>query len=220
MFITFRRHYLDLMLMNHIFYGKVLDVGGKKSDKRGGFRPPLNAVESWEYLNTDASTDPDYCCSAEKIPVDEKKFDLILMAEVLEHLENPSQVLDEACRVLKPSGQIVATMPFLYPIHADPYDYQRWTPERIKLEFEKAGFTILKIDPMGSFFAVIYDLLFVSLGMASKNRRALKNRVINKFIMPIIAWTFMRLDKIYMYKAKRITTGYFIEAIRNDNAQK
>jgi len=215
MILTFRRYYLDSLLVNYTFYGKVLDVGGKKNDKRGRFRPPLNAVESWEYLNTDASTKPDYCCSAEEIPIDGKKIDLILMAEVLEHLENPSKVLEEVCRVLKPSGQIVATMPFLYPIHADPYDFQRWTPERIKLEFKKAGFTISKIEPMGSVFAVIYDLLFVSLGMASKNRKALKNRVVNKLIMPIIAWFFMRLDKAYMYKAERITTGYFIVAIKD-----
>jgi ubiquinone/menaquinone biosynthesis C-methylase UbiE len=139
---------------------------------------------------------------------------MVLMAEVLEHLENPSKVLQEAYRITKKSGKIIATMPFLYPIHADPYDYQRWTPERIKLEFEKVGFTIEKIVPMGSVFAVIYDLLYVSLGMASKNRRALKNRIANKFFMPVLAKLFMWLDKLYNYKAKRITTGYFVEAIK------
>jgi SAM-dependent methyltransferase len=166
--ITFRRHYLDKSLSSTTFKGKVLDIGGKKDNKRGSFRPPLNKVDSWEYLNTDDSTNPDYCCSAEDIPIDNEKFDIVLMAEVLEHLENPSKVLQEAYRITKFSGKIIATMPFLYPIHADPYDYQRWTPERIKLEFEKVGFTIEKIVPMGSVFAVIYDLLYVSLGMASK----------------------------------------------------
>lgn len=210
--LTFRRFHLDNVLSTVGFKGHVLDVGGKRNNKRGGFRPPLNKVSSWKYLNVDTSTNPDYCCSAEEINIDDEVFDFVLMAEVLEHLENPSQVLAEACRVLKPSGQIIATMPFLYPIHADPYDYQRWTPERIKLEFEKVGFTILKIEPMGGFFAVIYDLLFVSLTMASKNRNSFKNKVIRKSFMPVLAKVFFWLDSRYIYKSSRITTGYFIEA--------
>jgi SAM-dependent methyltransferase len=212
--ITFRRFYLDKVLSEVNFKGSILDIGGKKDNKRGTFRPPLSQVKSWEYLNTDALTNPDYCCSAEDIPIDNEQFDIVLMAEVLEHLENPSKVLQESHRITKFSGKIIATMPFLYPIHADPYDYQRWTPEKIRLEFEKVGFTIENITPMGSLFAVIYDLLYVSLGVASKNRSALKNRVINKFLMPILAKLFMWLDKYYAYKGKRITTGYFVEAVK------
>ena len=67
---------------------------------------------------------------------------------------------------------------------------------------------------MGSVFAVIYDLLYVSFGMVSKNRRALKNRIANKFLMPILAKLFLPLDKYYSYKDKKITTGYFIEALK------
>ena len=147
--LTFRRHYLDSVLFNANFKGSVLDIGGKKNNKRGNFRPPLDKVDSWKYLNNDASTNPDYCCSAEDIPIDSEQFDIVLIAEVLEHLENPSKVLQEAYRITKKSGKIIATMPFLYPIHADPYDYQRWTPEKIKLEFEKVGFTIEKNCPNG-----------------------------------------------------------------------
>ena len=212
--LSFRRHYLDSVLSMVIFKGRVLDIGGKKEKKRGNFRSPLDKVDSWEYLNVDKSTNPDYCCSAENIPIEENKFDMALMAEVLEHLENPSKVLQEACRILKPTGKIIATMPFLYPIHADPYDYQRWTPERIKLEFEKAGFTIEKITPMGSVFAVMYDLLYTSLGMASKNRKALKNRIANRLLMPIIARVFLWFDGLYHYKSSSITTGYFICGIK------
>jgi SAM-dependent methyltransferase len=212
--ITFRRYYLDAILSKVIFKGAVLDIGGKKDNKRGSFRPLLSNVDSWEYLNNDSSTNPDYYCSAEAIPIDDEVFDFVLMAEILEHVENPSKVLQEAYRVTKFSGKIIATMPFLYPIHADPYDYQRWTPERIKLEFEKVEFTIEKITPMGSLFAVIYDLLYISLGMVSKNRNALKNRIARKFFMPIVAKLFLRLDRYYIYKAKKITTGYFVEAVK------
>jgi len=109
--ITFRRHYLDKFLSGTRFYGRVLDIGGKKENKRGQFRPPLDKVENWEYLNIDETTNPDYFCSAESIPVKDETFDMVLMTEVLEHLEHPELVLAEAHRVLKKKGVLVATMP-------------------------------------------------------------------------------------------------------------
>ena len=209
-FITFRRYYLDNLLIDTNFYGKVLDVGGKKDNKRGRFRPPLDKVESWEYLNIDESTNPDYYCSADNIPVEDESFDIVMLAEVLEHLENPMDVLKECKRVLKKDGKLIITMPFLYPKHADPYDFQRWTDYKLDNELHKIGFSSVDITPMGSVFAVIYDLLYVSLGMASKNRDAFKNKVIRKFVMPVLAKVFMWLDKKYEYKSKTITTGYSI----------
>jgi len=208
--ITFRRYYLDLMLSQVQFFGKVLDIGGKKNNKRGFFRPPLDIVKSWEYVNIDKTTRPDYLCSADSICVEENSFDIILLTEVLEHILNPTSVIQEAKRILKPKGLLIITMPFLYPIHADPDDFQRWTPNKIKLELTIKNFEIVHLEPMGSLFAVMYDLLHVSLGMASKNKKALKNRIITKLILPVIAKFCLYLDKYYYYKSNWITTGYFI----------
>lgn len=213
-FITFRRDYLDSALLKTKFFGKVLDIGGKKDNKRGRFRPPLDSVISWEYLNIDETTNPDYCCSAESVPVDEGVFDIILMAEVLEHLENPSVVLKESNRILKSKGKLVATMPFMYPVHADPYDFQRWTSVKIKNELKDAGFTDIKVESMGSVFAVIYDLIYVSINSASNDSRAIKNKIIRRLIMPVLLKLFMFLDEKYMYKSNFITTGYYFEAVK------
>ena len=64
--------------------GRVLDVGGKKIDRRGTFIPPFDQVNSWEYLNSDEKTKPDYCCSAENIPLEDASVDTVIMTEVLE----------------------------------------------------------------------------------------------------------------------------------------
>jgi len=213
-FLSFRRYYLDKVLLETSFSGKVLDIGGKKDNKRGLFRPPLHKVDDWEYLNIDESTKPDYCCSANNIPVGDNIFDIVLIAEVLEHLENPDIVLMECNRILKHGGKIVATMPFLYPIHADPYDFQRWTDKKITIEMNKVGFKEVIVKPMGSVFAVIFDLLRVSLGAASKNPNALKNKIINKFIMPLLVKLFLFCDEKYMYKNSKITTGYFVSGYK------
>jgi ubiquinone/menaquinone biosynthesis C-methylase UbiE len=212
--LTFRRYYLDKFLFNVFFKGKILDIGGKKDNKRGLFRPPLDKVDSWEYLNIDETTNPDYSCSADDIPVDDETFDMVMLAEVIEHLEKPAEVLNECSRVLKKDGKLIATIPFMYALHADPYDFQRWTDVKIRLELEKIGFQNIQIEAMGSVFAVIYDLLHVSLNMESKNRDAIKNKIIRKFIMPVLSKIFLWLDRKYMYKSKSITTGYSIEAIK------
>jgi ubiquinone/menaquinone biosynthesis C-methylase UbiE len=211
-FITFRRLYLDRVLQKTKFYGKVLDVGGKKENKRGEFRPPLSLVKNWEYLNIDKTTNPDYCCSAEKIPVNSCYFDMVLMAEVLEHLEDPERVLNEVYRVLNVGGKLIATMPFMYAVHADPYDFQRWTDVKIKKELQNVGFVDIKVETMGSIFAVIYDILYVSLNTSSKNKNAVKNKIIKKILMPFLSKVFLFLDKKYSYKSSAVTTGYYIEA--------
>lgn len=213
-FLTFRRYWLDQLLSETHFYGKVLDIGGKKENKRGQFRPPLEKVTSWEYLNIDETTSPDYLCSCDAIPVDDETFDVVLIADVLEHLEKPEVTLAEALRILKKGGRLVATIPFLYPIHPDPYDFQRWTPTKIELEFRKAGFDVTQLKFMGGFLAVAYDLFHVFLGTGSSNRQTLKIRVINSLVMPVLAKVFMWLDKHFIHKSKTITTGFYIIAIK------
>lgn len=212
--ISFRRLYLDKFLEKTSFNGRVLDIGGKKENKRGDFRPPLNKVESWKYLNIDESTNPDYLSSVESIPLKNNEIDCILMSEVIEHLEKPEECLKECYRVLDVSGKFVATIPFMYAIHGDPDDYQRWTPSKIEKVLSEVGFREIKIEPMGSLFAVVYDLLRYSLIVASKNKRAIKNRLIIRFILPTFSRICLHLDQKYSYKNKFITTGYFIEGVK------
>ena len=213
--ISLRRHYLDKILSEEKFYGRVLDVGGKKISKRGSFRPPLEKVDLWEYLNLDKSTKPDYHVNAEKIPVEENTFDIILMSEVLEHLEKPEIVLNELYRVLKKKGKIVLTMPFLYGIHADPFDYQRWTPTKFENVLKGLGFKEISIKPMGGFFTVIYDLFRLSLTSSSKNPNSLFKKVLFKFLMQPLARIFLKFDNIYAYKNKVITSGYYVTAFKD-----
>jgi len=207
---TCRRYYLDRMLSQFEFYGDVIDIGGKKNNKRGKFVPPLKKVKSWKYVNIDETTHPDYLCSGDAICVENDSFDIAIITEVLEHIENPSDFIKEAKRVLKPEGIVLITMPLLYPVYDDPDDLQRWTYKKLELELISNGFEINVVKPMGSTFAVIFDLLHVSIGKASKNKGALKNRIISKYIFPFFSRICLLLDKKYYYKSQWITTGYFL----------
>lgn len=209
-FLTFRRYYLDKCLSENISYlhGKILDIGGKKANKRGAFRPPLKQVESWEYLNTDLSTKPDIRAGAEQIPVSDGSYNTVLLTEVLEHIQDPLQVLAEAYRVLAPEGILVLSMPFLVPVHSDPHDYQRWTREKLELELEKVGFKIKAFNSMGGIIAVIWDLMHRQC-----SSEAFLPRIIGKGLF-YLAPLFKVFDKL-VSNQKGITTGYFLIAQKN-----
>lgn len=216
-FISFRRHYLDFHYSKVNFHGKVLDVGGKKDNKRGTFRPPLDRVESWQYLNLDSSTKPDFECSADSIPVEDNSFDFIILSEVLEHLENPDLVLKECQRVLKTSGKIVCTMPFLYSLHADPYDFQRWLPGKIQIEFKKANFEPPKIEAMGGLFAVVWDLCVNSIRHFQNIDKKLHHRLLLALFYKILLPICLYSENKSPIASNIVTTGYYFEAVKGNS---
>ncbi|MBS4067184.1 MAG: methyltransferase domain-containing protein [Sulfurimonas sp.] len=208
--MTLRRYYLDQKLSSFPFTGKVLDVGGNRK-RRGTFRIPYADVERWDLVNIDPTVEPDYCCSAEAIPVDTCSYDYVVLTEVLEHLEHPECVLKECFRVLKQDGTILVSMPFLFPVHADPYDYQRWTADKLYLTLRNCGFSNILVEPMGNLIAVMHDLLHVALISSSCNTRSLSNRVLKRLLLPPLFWIGQRKKGID-YRKQVITTGWFVTA--------
>jgi SAM-dependent methyltransferase len=188
--------------------GRVLDIGGLRDRTRGEFRPPLGSVESWEYLNIDERTRPDYCCSAEEVPVGDASFDTVLMNEVMEHLEDPAKVLDEVARVMRPGGVLLLSTPFLFPVHCYPHDYQRWTATKLDRELGNRGFGEVEITAMGGAAAVIHDILAgVAKRLGSRPLRALL-----RFALWCSAPLWGICDRAVHEARKNVTSGYFVVA--------
>jgi len=56
----------------------------------------------------------DFCdLNKGRLPYPDKEFDLVLLAEVIEHIYNPGAVLSEISRVLKPGGKLYLSTPNL-----------------------------------------------------------------------------------------------------------
>ena len=184
------------MLSQTEFHGRVLDVGGKKDNKRGAFRPPVDKVEGWEYVNIDESTHPDHLCPADEIPVADETFDMVLMTEVLEHCPDPNGVLREVCRVMKPGGFLFLTVPFIWPMHTVPHDEYRYTPFALNRMLEQAGFPNPKIEATGGRHAV----LALTLGLWVR-RRPLTSRVhlvtraVLSFLLWPVIWLLLKMDR-------------------------
>lgn len=92
---------------------------------------------------------PDVFADAAKLPLLDASIDTVVCLEVLEHVREPQAALAEFSRVLKPGGVMVFSMPFLYPIHDAPHDFQRLTEYGLRRDLDAAGFDIARIAKLG-----------------------------------------------------------------------
>lgn len=60
-------------------------------------------------------------------------FDVVVMAEVLEHCSDPKSAIAGVTTCLKPGGRLVLTVPFVFGIHDAPIDYFRFTRHGLEL---------------------------------------------------------------------------------------
>ena len=69
-------------------------------------------------LNVHLVKDPPY-------PFDAEKFDSIFLDNILEHLEDPNDLLSEINRMLKPDGRFIVGVPSIkgFKMHADHKKY-------------------------------------------------------------------------------------------------
>lgn len=70
----------------------------------------------------------------------DRQFDLIFVEQVLEHVLWPHRAVKNLFAMLRPSGILVVTTPFLIKIHNYPHDCSRWTEIGIKHLLVEGGF--------------------------------------------------------------------------------
>jgi SAM-dependent methyltransferase len=136
--------------------GKVLNAGAGWRDISHLIDGEL--VNQDIYWEGDERTNIDIYSPIHKIPVIDATFDAILCIAVLEHVENPEEVIPEFFRVLKPGGYVVASVPFLQPEHKVPTDFQRYTKDGLERLFSHWGFEIVSSR---SLFTVYHTLHWI-----------------------------------------------------------
>ncbi len=97
------------------------------------------------------------------LPFPDEKFDSLFSSETFEHIFNLEQMVPELYRVLKPGGQFLLTVPFVWDEHEVPFDYGRYSSFGIRHLLEKNGFEIVSLEKTGHFFLVIGQLWILYL---------------------------------------------------------
>ena len=101
--------------------GVVIDAGGGGRFTKGmkRFEELLDAVD-YRTLDVSPETRPDIVASIDAMPLDDDAVDAFICRSVLEHVPSPERAVSEMLRVLKPGGQLLVTVPSIYPYHARP----------------------------------------------------------------------------------------------------
>lgn len=92
---------------------------------------------------------PSVFADAAHLPFVDSRFDAIVCLEVIEHVPDPKKVMCEIARVLKPGANAWLSVPFLYPLHDAPFDFQRFTAHGLRRCAEAAGLQVLSLEKSG-----------------------------------------------------------------------
>jgi len=148
------------------FSGRLLDIGA--ADRWIEAKLSTNAI--YVALDFPATgqdlygATPDVFADAARLPFANASFDGVVCLEVLEHVADPAAVMLEIARVLKPGGTGWLSMPFLYPVHDAPFDFQRFTEHGVRRDVSRAGLQLTACRP--SLHALRSSGLLASLAVA------------------------------------------------------
>lgn len=133
--------------------GQAPRVRGRLLDLGCGNQPfaPWYAPLAAEVVAADAVPGPGVTVVdlAAPLPFPGASFDTVLCTQVLEHVDNAELAMAEIARVLRPGGHALVTVPFLYPTHEAPYDFQRFTHHGLAGLARRHGLHVLDLAAQG-----------------------------------------------------------------------
>ncbi len=169
------------------FSGTLLDIGCGRMPYKPLLTGAPSAVE--KYLGLDVENGPhgkpDLCFDGGHIPLGDASADCAIATEVLEHCAEPEVLLREIARVLKSSGLFFFTVPFFWPLHETPRDYQRFTPFALRRLLERSGFEKIEITAHGGWDASLAQM--AGLWLQYRGMRPWKRSLLSLVTLPFIA---------------------------------
>lgn len=161
----------------------------------------------------------DHVCDIVNIPEADETFDVILCAEVFEHLPRPDDAVRELSRLLKPGGMLVVTAPQGAGIHMPPYHfYGGFCPSWYRHFLPMYGLTSISVEANCGFFKLYgqESQRFLTLVTPQSALGRLAFFPIKavlalwfRLLVPIVCHFLDRLDV-----RRDFTAGYFVRAVK------
>lgn len=126
--------------------------------------------------------------TAYAVPAPDGCADVVISSQVIEHLETPLVAINETYRLLKSGGIFFLSFPFLYPQHAQPRDFLRYTEFYLKQEIAADRFDVLMFERIGGFWYLIG--MYLNLYLQQLDKGVLKKIYAIKILILIFSIIF------------------------------
>jgi SAM-dependent methyltransferase len=113
-------------------------------------------------------------------------YDVVLCTEVLEHVADWDVAFMNLRSLVAPSGRVIMTVPFIFPLHMEPFDYFRATPHVIEKLAGRHHFVIDEQHKLGN----ARDVIATALDDVSilPNQSALVPRIVARVLRTGRKW--------------------------------
>lgn len=155
----------------------------------------------------------DIVCDVLRLPFACESIDACVTRSMLEHIPDPSAVVDEFQRVTRQGGYGVHLIPFMMPFHASPYDYQRYTNKGAELLFAKWRL-VEQSSPFGPFSLMVNIL--VELGSILSSFGLEKLKAPSYFFWCLVLFPVKFLDFPFRKKAFFSLSPSILTVVKNN----
>lgn len=194
--------------------GDLLDIGCGLRPYRSLFAPYIRRYIGMDYPPGDgdgSQIDAAVYGDSQRLPFRDASVDTALSTQVLEHLPEPSVMLREAHRVLRPGGKLLLTAPFVWGEHEVPRDYYRYTSYGLRHLVERAGFRPLRVEPLEGLYTVLGQMYLDELNLGRHEKSRWRQRLIVATNVPVNALCAF-LDR--RFPSDRLCLTYLVIAER------
>ncbi len=139
----------------------------------------------------------DVVCDLAALPFRSSGLDALVSVSVLEHVRDPKVVIAECKRCAKPGGLSMHLIPFLYPFHASPFDFHRYTHkgQEVLLDGWETVEQSNAAGPVTLMLICLIEFLSILLSFGHQKLKALINLMLCGLLFPIKFLDFPFVDR-------------------------
>jgi hypothetical protein len=187
--------------------GAVLDAGCGEQPFR-----PLVEASGRTYVGMDvvqnASRTVAIFGDLEHVEASAPQYPFVLCTEVLEHVVDIDLSFRGLRRLTLPGGLVMITVPFLFPVHMEPYDFRRLTEYGVARLAADHGFSVVSSARLGRATDALATLMAdISVLPAAPT---LRSRAKTRVLRVAQAWLVSRLDAPSLSDHVAINSNYYL----------
>jgi methyltransferase family protein len=187
--------------------GPVIDAGCGEQPFRA-----LVEANGRQYVGMDAIQNSNNSVTVlsdlESVPASSPRYPFVLCTEVLEHVVEIDRSFEGLRRLTAPGGCVVLTVPFMFPVHMEPFDFRRLTEYGISRLAADQGFEVASIERLGRATDGLATLLADASVLPAT--RAPYDRVKARLLRMAKSWLVDALDSPAFSRHVTINANYYL----------